>query len=157
MCVHACARQKGNDAVAEEDKEEPIKRKIPFEACFQAFCSDTMIRDYMSPVTGAKGHAAKNTRFKRCPKYLTVHLQRYIMAEDWTPKKLECNVMAPETLDLSQFVNSGQQPGEELMPEDAASSAAAAAGVRILFSLILPDKGPYLRVSACRWLTPYCA
>ena len=50
---------------------------------------------------------------------------RYVLGEDWRPKKLDAMITLPETLDLESLRSKGHQPGEELLPEDATSSAAA--------------------------------
>ena len=53
---------------------------------------------------------------------------RYYVAKDWTPKKLEVLVDVPDQLDLEHLRGRGPQPGEQLQPEDASCSAAAAPG-----------------------------
>jgi ubiquitin carboxyl-terminal hydrolase 5/13 len=50
-----------------------------------------------------------------------------LLAEDWTPKKLEVEVPMPEELHLESLRSQGPLPGEQLQPEDR--PAAAAAGV----------------------------
>ena len=48
---------------------------------------------------------------------MTCCLFAYV-ASDWTPKKLNIEVQMPDTLDLGSLRAGGQQPGEQLQPED---------------------------------------
>jgi ubiquitin carboxyl-terminal hydrolase 5/13 len=107
-----------------EDKETPVKPKIPFEACLQTHLLGTTV-EYKSPVTGQAGFAKKCAKFKTFSKYLLVHMRKYTMTENWQPKKLDVLIKAPETLDLEFMRACGPQPSEELMPEDAPTSASA--------------------------------
>ena len=66
-------------------------------------------------------------RFKTFPRYLVLHMQRYVQKPDWTIGKLNVEVPAPETLDLSALRATGLQPGETVMAEEAAAPAAATA------------------------------
>lgn len=111
-----------------EDKEEPVKLRVPLDVCLGGYFSTALVDDYTSPVTGQKGIAEKVIGIKAFPKYLCLHMGRYILGEDWRPKKLDCLVPAPETLDLSRFRSSGLQPGEQQLPEDPAAAAAASSG-----------------------------
>jgi len=115
-------RQKSDGA---KDEETPIKPQIPFEAVVESYGQEQSIPDYMSPATNQKGVALKRTRFKTFPKYLFIHLKKYVMGEDWLPKKLDVLVKAPESLDLEGMRSTGPQPGEEMLPQDAPAAAAA--------------------------------
>lgn len=109
----------------DEDKEEPVKPLILLEKCLDGYFSPTHVEDYVSPVTGSKGVAEKRIGIKCFPKYLVLHMGRYTYGEDWRPKKLDCLIPAPETLDMSKYRSMGQQPDEELLPEESAPAAAA--------------------------------
>ena len=102
-----------------DDKEAPVKAVIPFEACVESFAKEKVVADWRSPVTGAPGVAIITTKFKTFPKYLCVHMMRYITGEDWQPKKLDALIKAPEDLDLECLRSAGPQPGEEMLPQDA--------------------------------------
>ena len=52
-----------------------------------------------------------------------VHLRRYYVAEDWTPKKLEVLVDIPDEISLESLRSQGRQLGEELQPENAGEEA----------------------------------
>ena len=114
-------RQKTTEG-AEADKEEPVVPLVPFEACLSQLAAAETLESF-------RGHAAasKTVRFKTFPRYLVVHMQRYVQKPDWTIGKLSVEVPAPETLDLSALRATGLQPGETAMAEEAAAPAAAAA------------------------------
>ena len=46
----------------------------------------------------------------------------------WTAKKLECEVLVPDEVDLESLRAGGPQPGEELQPEEAEGSGDAPGG-----------------------------
>jgi len=96
-------RQKG-----EKDEEAPVKPEVPFRACLDRFSGEVRV-EYKSPVTGLNGEAAKTTQIKTFPKYLAIHMKRYVLGEDWRPKKLDVMVAAPEDLDLSFLRSPGPQ------------------------------------------------
>eukprot|EP00960_Hanusia_phi_P028597 747500-Hanusia_phi.AAC.1 len=91
----------------------------------RSYMKEVVVEDYLSPATGSKGAAVKSTRIKRFPKYLCVHMRRYVLGEDWRPKKLDAMITLPETLDLESLRSQEHQPGEELLPESASGSASA--------------------------------
>ena len=53
------------------------------------------------------------------PDYLFVQLNKFMLAEDWTPKKLDVLVDVPEQLDLTSFKGCGRQVGEEELSSPA--------------------------------------
>jgi hypothetical protein len=63
----------------------------------------------------------------------------YIRAEDWTPKKLEVEVPMPEELHIEQLRSNGQQPGEQLQPEDPAAAADGGAAAAAPAAAPEPD------------------
>lgn len=125
------------------DEPEPVQLSIPASACIQRFGQPDVIEDFLSPETGMKGTAMKRTRFQTFPPYLAIHLRRYYVAEDWTPKKLDVSVLMPEELNLGELRATGPQPEEELMPEskptdEATPDTEAAASTP---APIVPDPG----------------
>eukprot|EP00180_Rhodochaete_pulchella_P002060 Plantae.Rhodophyta-Rhodochaete_pulchella.ctg3104.p2 GENE.Plantae.Rhodophyta-Rhodochaete_pulchella.ctg3104~~Plantae.Rhodophyta-Rhodochaete_pulchella.ctg3104.p2 ORF type:complete len:363 (-),score=64.39 Plantae.Rhodophyta-Rhodochaete_pulchella.ctg3104:843-1931(-) len=113
-------RQKVNG----EDKEEPVKLRVPLSACLQRFASEECLDDFFSSAISAKTSASKTTRIRSFPPYLLVHLRRYYVAEDWTPKKLDVLVDMDEKIDLEFLRGTGQKPGEELLPEEQVQEEA---------------------------------
>lgn len=114
-----------------EDKEdkEVVVPIIPFQACLDLFFSPTQLNDFYSSATKAKGTATKTIRLGSLPKYLVVQLRRYVMAEDWTPRKINALINIPHTLDLAPYVGHGKQANEVELSSDSAPAAAAAAPV----------------------------
>ena len=107
---------------AGKEKEEPVVPLVPFEACLAKLAAP-------EPLDGFRGlgAASKTVRFKTFPRYLVVHLQRYVQKPDWTIGKLNVEVPMPETLDLAALRATGLQDGETLMAEEAEAAAPAAA------------------------------
>ena len=112
---------------------------VPFEACLSKLAAAETLDSF-------RGHAAasKTVRFKTFPRYLVVHMQRYVQKPDWTIGKLNVEVPVPETLDLSALRATGLQPGETAMAEDAVAPAAgapAAAAAAAPAAATEPDEG----------------
>ena len=59
--------------------------------------------------------AKRSTGFASFPAYLMVHLRRYYVGEDWTPKKLEVLVDMPERVSLEHLRSHGPQVCFELV------------------------------------------
>ncbi|RLN69355.1 hypothetical protein BBJ29_000222 [Phytophthora kernoviae] len=112
------------DASKSESKggEERVVPIVPFEACVEKTLAPELIDDFLSSATGKKGQAQKTVRFRTFPRYLLVQMQRFYVAEDWTPKKLEVVVNVLEKFSLSRFVSTGLVDGEEVLPEAPAAS-----------------------------------
>lgn len=105
--------------------DEPVKLHVPFAACVDQFAAPEVVSDFMSSATGAKGTAQKRSRLRTFPDYLMVHMRKYYLAEDWTPKKLDVSVPVPEELDLERLRGTGVADGEEELPEDPETPAQA--------------------------------
>lgn len=120
-------RKKLRDDRGEKQESDHIQLQVPLSACLQKFAEAELIEDFLSPETGAKGSAFKKTRFQTFPPYLVIHLKRYFIAEDWTPKKLDAAVLMPQEIDLGELKASGPQPGEEMLSEGTSSMSNTAA------------------------------
>lgn len=107
----------------DSSEEEPVIPHVPFKACLDALAAPETITEFMSPATGTRGVALKQTRVKTFPDYLVVVLRRYYLADDWTPKKLIASVPVPETLDLEHLRARGLQAGEEELPDAPTETA----------------------------------
>lgn len=110
-------QKKKRQKLGDESEPDPVQLQVPFPACLKLFAQAETIENFLSPDTGARGTALKRTRFKTYPEYLAVHLKRYYLAEDWTPKKLDVSVLMPDELDLSLLKSPGRVDGEQLMTE----------------------------------------
>lgn len=113
--IEAFKKQKLNESEKSEAKE-PIP-VIPFETCLAQATEGENISGFYSTATDARGEAIKTTRFKTFPPYLFVKMRRYVLAADWTPKKINASVRLPDDLDISHLRGTGKKGGEELLPE----------------------------------------
>jgi len=118
-----------SDAKAEE--VEVVRPVVPFDACLSLMAQAEVIPDFFSTATGRKGAASKSVRFASFPPYLAVQMRRYFVAPDWTAKKRDVLVEAPEVLDLQALRGTGILPGETPLPEaeEAVSGGTPAAPV----------------------------
>ncbi|CAG0895747.1 unnamed protein product [Cyprideis torosa] len=110
------AKAKGTDKV---DQSLLVRPKISLKACLQAFATPDIVKGFYSSATQQNTEASRASRFLTFPDYLMLQLRRFKCAEDWTPVKLDVEILVPETLDL-EFLRSkgGLQPGEEPLPEE---------------------------------------
>ncbi|KAG2483306.1 hypothetical protein HYH03_017809 [Edaphochlamys debaryana] len=107
-------------------EEEAVLPRVPFDACLQRFAGSEVVDDYSSAALGGRRTAAtKRTRFASFPPYLLVQINRYFQDTDWTLKKMDVLVEAPDALDLEPLRAAGPQPGEQLQPTDAPEPEAA--------------------------------
>jgi ubiquitin carboxyl-terminal hydrolase 5/13 len=97
-------------------------------------------------VTGARGAATSTRRLASAPRYLWVVLNRYLMAADWTPKKVDAAVDMPLTLDLRAAGLLEDTPAGELRPGevslDALAAAAAPAGAAAAAAAVAAAPAP---------------
>ncbi|CAN8064539.1 unnamed protein product [Agarophyton chilense] len=118
----------------DEDVED-VTLQVPLSACLDLYSRNELVEHFRTPETGEQGTAIKRTKLKTFPEYLAIHLKRYYLADDWTPKKLEVSVPLPEELDLGHLRGTGLMDGEVLMPEDAPEQVVEQP------QAIIPDSG----------------
>uniref|UniRef100_A0A8C6KBP1 Ubiquitin carboxyl-terminal hydrolase n=1 Tax=Nothobranchius furzeri TaxID=105023 RepID=A0A8C6KBP1_NOTFU len=100
-----------------------VRAQIPFSACMAALSEPEILTDFWSSAVQAKTSATKTTRFASFPNHLVIQIKKFTFGLDWVPKKLDVSIDVPDTLDLSALRATGQQPGEELLPEVAPNSS----------------------------------
>lgn len=105
--------------------EDPVLPEVPFDACVRSWAAAETVDNFLSPATGERGRAIRNGRFATFPRYLVVQMKRYVLAEDWSPRKLDVSVSVPDKLDLTAYRGSGIQDGEEELPEGGAAASSA--------------------------------
>ncbi|KAI9271509.1 hypothetical protein BDA99DRAFT_297871 [Phascolomyces articulosus] len=114
VSVSVPAKQLGEDAY------EPVD----FYECMDTFVAEELVEGYNCPSCNEKTTAHKSTKFGTFPKVLVVHARRFAFI-DWVPRKLNVEIKFPEgELKFDKYLGSGQQPDEELLPEDAPPAAA---------------------------------
>ncbi|KAI8139589.1 hypothetical protein BJV82DRAFT_626674 [Fennellomyces sp. T-0311] len=106
---------------AGEDVYEPVD----FYECMDTFVADELVEGYNCPSCNEKTIAQKSVKFATFPQVLVVHARRFAFI-DWVPRKLNVEIKFPEgELNFDKYLGKGQQPGEELLPEDAPAAAEA--------------------------------
>ncbi|KAI9094317.1 hypothetical protein DFS34DRAFT_628945 [Phlyctochytrium arcticum] len=108
----------------DEEKKNQAYEDVSFEECLSTVLSDE-VREYKCPHDKADTQATFTTRFKSFPEVLVCTMSRFVMGEGWVMEKLNANIKAPLELDLEAHRGKGQQPDEQLLPEDNSSSASA--------------------------------
>ncbi|XP_054646005.1 ubiquitin carboxyl-terminal hydrolase 13 isoform X6 [Dunckerocampus dactyliophorus] len=96
---------------------EPVRARIPFTACLQAFTEPENVPDFWSSALQAKSAGVKTSRFASFPEYLVVQIKKFTFGVDWVPKKLDLAIDVPDFLDLSRLRATGLQAGEEELPD----------------------------------------
>ncbi|KAJ8278323.1 hypothetical protein GJAV_G00086380 [Gymnothorax javanicus] len=96
---------------------EPVRARIPFTACLQAFTEPENVADFWSSALQAKSAGVKTSRFASFPEYLVLHIKKFTFGVDWVPKKLDVAIDVPDFLDLSRLRATGLQAGEEELPD----------------------------------------
>lgn len=115
------------ESTLKDSEEEAIIPNVPFAACMEQFADTESIEGFVSPVTQQRGMAERRVRFKSFSPYLIVQMRRYYIDQNWTPKKLDVLVEAPQELDLEHLRSTGLQSGEDLLPEEATGTSSSEA------------------------------
>uniref|UniRef100_A0A8C9T8K8 Ubiquitin carboxyl-terminal hydrolase n=1 Tax=Scleropages formosus TaxID=113540 RepID=A0A8C9T8K8_SCLFO len=95
----------------------PVRARVPFTVCLQAFTEPENVPDFWSSALQAKSAGIKTSRFATFPDYLVVQIKKFSFGVDWIPKKLDVSVEMPDFLDLSRLRGTGLQAGEEVLPD----------------------------------------
>ncbi|KAL8805925.1 MAG: hypothetical protein Q9200_005242 [Gallowayella weberi] len=103
-----------------DDSDE--KPKDEFEAVSLKECLDTFTGaeevELTCPACNSKAGFTKRSLFKTFPDVLAVNARRFELV-NWVPTKLDVPVVVDdEPFNLDSYMSSGQQDGEELLPED---------------------------------------
>ncbi|XP_067951524.1 ubiquitin carboxyl-terminal hydrolase 5-like [Watersipora subatra] len=107
------------------DPKEVVRPRISLNSCLRNFVAVEMIDDFYSTAVKKAVTVSKCSNLKTFPPYLFIHIRKFTVTQNWTPKKLDISLDAPEVLDLTSFRGHGRQPGEEEFPADDRASEAA--------------------------------
>ncbi|CAI9740629.1 ubiquitin carboxyl-terminal hydrolase 5-like [Octopus vulgaris] len=99
--------------------EALVRPRIPLTSCIEAFAAVETVDDFFSAALQSKSIVHKTTRFASFPNYLMVHLNKFIIGNDWVPKKLDVSMDIPDELDLTGLQGTGLLPGEEELPTES--------------------------------------
>ncbi|XP_028393855.1 ubiquitin carboxyl-terminal hydrolase 5-like [Dendronephthya gigantea] len=106
--------EKNNEKI---DPEKVVRLRIPLTTCIKNFAQDDVIDGFYSTALERKSVVKKTTRFQTFPNYLLIHMRKFTIGEDWTPKKLDIAFDVDDVIDISELRGYGLQPGEEELPD----------------------------------------
>ncbi|CAG08062.1 unnamed protein product, partial [Tetraodon nigroviridis] len=78
---------------------EPVRARIPFTACLQAFTEPENVPDFWSSALQAKSAGVKTSRFASFPEYLILQIKKFTFGVDWVPKKLDNSMSSIDCID----------------------------------------------------------
>jgi len=111
-------RMREADGANEDGGDGTGDSKLTLEECLQwNYGREELVDGYFSAFLKKRVTGVKTTRMTSFPKVLIVHLRRYYVDEDWTPKKLQVEVEVPDTLNLSAFKVPDDEPEVAMQPE----------------------------------------
>jgi ubiquitin carboxyl-terminal hydrolase 5/13 len=102
-----------------QEKEEPVRPRIPLLACLQAFSDPEEVPGFYSTAINSKTIGIRSSKLASFPKYLVLHMRKFTLADDWTPKKLDVFLEVPDQLDLEFLRGKGLQPDEKELPAES--------------------------------------
>lgn len=102
-----------------KDEFEPVTLK----ECLDIFTGAEEV-ELACPACSSKAGFTKRSLFKTFPDVLAVNARRFELV-NWVPTKLDVPVVVgDEPFNLDAYMSSGQQDGEDLLPEEAAGPAS---------------------------------
>ncbi|KAJ1972760.1 ubiquitin C-terminal hydrolase Ubp14 [Dimargaris xerosporica] len=102
--------------------------------CLDALAADETVDGYRCPYCQTPTQVTKRQRLATFPQILAVHVQRFRIV-NWVPRKVDTPVIVPrdpanqESVNLEPYRGHGQQPHEEVMPEEPTSAPSAAPAI----------------------------
>lgn len=103
---------------AEKDEFEPVTLK----ECLDIFTSGERV-ELTCSACGSKEGFVKRSLFKTFPDILAINTLRFDTVVNWVPTKLDVPVIVgDDPISFDGYKSSGQQPGEELLPDDESGS-----------------------------------
>lgn len=125
--------------------EELVRPRISLTSCIESFAAVETIDDFYSSALQSKSIVHKTTRFASFPDYLMVQLNKFVIGNDWVPKKLDVSMDIPDELDLTGLQGTGLLPGEEELPSETSQPV-----VRIDDNLVSQLLGMGFPLEACQ-------
>ncbi|KAH9885703.1 ubiquitin carboxyl-terminal hydrolase [Xylariomycetidae sp. FL2044] len=103
-------------------------KPVSLKQCLDNFTGTEMV-ELTCAGCGSKDGFMKRSLFKTFPTTLVVNARK-MTVENWVPRKVDVPVLVgDEPFLLDEYLSSGQQPSEELLPEEDTTSASAPAFV----------------------------
>ncbi|KAI9680272.1 MAG: hypothetical protein M1822_007271 [Bathelium mastoideum] len=116
------------DTSAEDSKEDDKEEfeAVPLKRCLDDFTAPETV-ELTCPACGSKDGFFKQTLFKTFPRVLAVNARRFELV-NWVPTKLDVPVVVgDEPVNFDSYKSPGQQPDEELLPDDADTGSSGGA------------------------------
>jgi len=109
-----------DEVEAGKDKKEAFE-PVTITECLDIFTADEVV-EFRCKACGRNGGAKKRSGFRTFPNVLIINCRRFDLA-NWVPTKLDIPIIVgDDCISLDQYLSSGQQPGEQLLPDDAEES-----------------------------------
>ncbi|EIE79390.1 hypothetical protein RO3G_04095 [Rhizopus delemar RA 99-880] len=101
--------------------------KLSFYECLDMFIADETVEGYDCPNCKEKTTTIRSVKFSTFPEILVINPRRFAFI-NWVPQKLSISIEFPQgPIELDKYVSQGQQPGEELLPEESSSTTESIA------------------------------
>ncbi|KAK4236699.1 hypothetical protein C8A03DRAFT_35389 [Achaetomium macrosporum] len=105
-----------------EEGQSPKYKPVEFKECLDRFTAPEIVELTCSSC-GSKEGFQKRQLFKTFPEVLVVNARK-MTVENWVPVKVDVPVLVPdEPFPLDPYLSKGQQPDEELLPEEASPAS----------------------------------
>ncbi|KAI9482876.1 MAG: hypothetical protein EXX96DRAFT_599574 [Benjaminiella poitrasii] len=100
--------------------------EVDLYECLDDFVKEEIVEGYQCPHCKEKTTAIRSVKFSTFPDVLVLNPRRFAFI-DWVPQKLDIKINFPEgPIQLDKYLGKGQQPGEELLPEEEQTSTEPA-------------------------------
>jgi ubiquitin carboxyl-terminal hydrolase 5/13 len=120
-------RRVKKDANMDTDGKEKGKEEfepVTLKECLNLFTADEVV-ELTCPSCLSKAGFNKRSRFRTFPSTLAINARRFEIV-NWVPTKQDVPVVvADDKIPLDQYLSTGPQPGEELLPDDAEPATSA--------------------------------
>ncbi|KLJ11056.1 ubiquitin thiolesterase [Blastomyces silverae] len=121
-------KQDNNRTTADEPQSSPDTPEfetVTLRECLDIFTADERV-ELTCAACGSKAGFLKRSRFKTFPRNLAINARRFSLV-NWVPTKLNIPVEVDDKpFDMSAYMSSGLQAGEELLPEDSSTAQPVA-------------------------------
>ncbi|KAL8941618.1 MAG: hypothetical protein Q9211_001749 [Gyalolechia sp. 1 TL-2023] len=111
---------------SDESEEKPKDEFVPvtLKECLDTFTGAEEV-ELTCPACNSKAGFTKRSLFKTFPEILAINARRFELV-NWVPTKLDVPVIVDdEPFNLDVYMSSGQQDGEQLLPEETESAVAS--------------------------------
>ncbi|KAI8967306.1 hypothetical protein BDF20DRAFT_966026 [Mycotypha africana] len=112
-----------------KDSDSNAYEPVTLEECLDAFVEPEVVEGYKCPQCNEKTTAFRSVKFSTFPEILVMNPRRFAFM-DWVPQKLNIPILFPDRsqpIQLDKYLSQGQQPDEELLPDDETMTEAATA------------------------------